>query len=106
MKKHRPGVMLSVQAAPADAEQLAAIVFRHTTALGMRRQAIERIVLSRRSVSIETPRGATRGTVATLPGGVGERFTPEYEDCKALADRVGVTVGEVCVAASAAYGRD
>lgn len=105
MKKHRPGVMLSVQATPADAEQLAAIVFRHTTALGMRRQAIERIVLPRRSVTVETPWGPTRGTVATLPDG-GERFTPEYEDCKALADRVGATVGEVCVAASAAYDRD
>ncbi|QDT67269.1 hypothetical protein MalM25_01660 [Planctomycetes bacterium MalM25] len=106
MKKQRPGVLLSLQAAPADAERLAAIVFRHTTALGMRRQAIDRIVLPRRSVTVETPWGPTRGTVATLPGGAGERFTPEYEDCKALADRAGVTVAEVCVAASAAYGRD
>ncbi len=105
MKKHRPGVLLSVQATPADADRLAGIVFRHTTALGMRRQTMQRIVLPRRTVTVETEWGTAKGTVATLPDGAGERFTPEYEDCKALADRAGVTVGEVSVAAAAAYRR-
>jgi uncharacterized protein (TIGR00299 family) protein len=103
MKKHRPGALLAVQATPADAEKLAAIVFRHTTALGMRRQTVERIVLPRRKVTVTTQWGDTTGVVATLCGGAGERFTPEYEDCKALADRAGVTVSEVSQAAAAAW---
>jgi len=102
MKKHRPGVLLTVQAAPAQADELAAIVFRHTTALGMRRSRVQRIVLPRRAVTVATPWGEAAGTVATLPDG-GERFTPEYEDCKALADRSGVTLGEVAAAATAAW---
>lgn len=104
MKKHRPGVLLTVQAAPADAERLAGIVFTHTTALGMRRQTVERLVLPRRRVTVATDWGDAPGTVATLPGG-GERFTPEYEGCKALADLAGATVGEVRIAASDAWRR-
>ncbi|MEO1495918.1 MAG: nickel pincer cofactor biosynthesis protein LarC [Planctomycetota bacterium] len=105
MKKHRPGVMLSVQAAPADADRLAAIVFRHTTALGMRRQTVQRIVLPRRTESVATPWGAVAGVVATLPDG-GERFTPEHDACQAVADAAGVTVSNVYVAAAAAFGRN
>lgn len=103
MKKHRPGVLLSIQAAPHDADRLAAIVFRHTTALGMRRQTIERVVLPRRRVVVVTPWGEAAGVVATLPGGGGERFTPEYEDCKRLADEAGVTLAVVSAAAAAAW---
>ncbi|MEQ8849526.1 nickel pincer cofactor biosynthesis protein LarC [Botrimarina sp.] len=104
MKKDRPGVLLSVQASPADADALAAIVFRHTTALGLRRQTVQRIVLPRRRVTIDTPWGEAAGTVATLPDG-GERFTPEYDDCKAVADAAGVPLTEVTVAAAAAWRR-
>lgn len=104
MKKHRPGVLLSVQAAPADAERLAGIVFKHTTALGMRRQTVERIVLPRRRVTVATAWGEAPGTVAELPDGA-ERFTPEYEGCKALADEAGVSVSEVSVAATDAWRR-
>lgn len=106
MKKHRPGVLLSVQTTPEEADRLAGIIFRHTTALGMRRQTMQRIVLPRRTVEVETEWGTTKGTIATLPGDAGERFTPEYEDCKALADKAGVTLGEVSVAATAAYRRN
>ncbi|MGL4512415.1 MAG: nickel pincer cofactor biosynthesis protein LarC [Lacipirellulaceae bacterium] len=102
MKKGRPGVLLAVQARPEDAERLATIVFRNTTALGMRRQAVSRIVLPRRSESVVTPWGAARGVVATLPDG-GERFTPEHEDCKRLADASGVTLAEVTAAAKGAF---
>ncbi|TWT46935.1 nickel pincer cofactor biosynthesis protein LarC [Botrimarina hoheduenensis] len=104
MKKHRPGVQLSVQATPADAERLAALIFRHTTALGMRRQTVARIVLPRRKETIATRWGDVAGIVATLPDG-GERFTPEHDACRAVADAAGVTVREVYLAAAAAFNR-
>jgi hypothetical protein len=102
MKKQRPGVLLTVQAAPECADRLAAIVFRHTTALGMRRQMVDRLVLPRRRVAVTTPWGEAAGMLATLPDG-GERFTPEFEECKALAERAGVPVAEVLAAAAAAW---
>lgn len=84
MKKNRPGVLLAVQCRPADAEPLAAIVFRETTALGLRRSTLERMTLPRRQVTIETPLGPIAGIVATLPDG-SKRFSPEYEACAKLA---------------------
>lgn len=104
MKKQRPGAMLSVQSTPAMADDLANLIFRHTTALGLRRQVVDRMVLPRKSVKVETPWGETSGIVATLPDG-NERFTPEYADCKALADQAGVTLSEVSMAAIAKYNR-
>ncbi len=84
MKKNRPGVLLAVQARPADADQLATIIFSETTALGMRRSTVARTTLPRRPVSINTPFGPIAGIVATLPDGR-ERFSPEYESCAAAA---------------------
>lgn len=104
MKKGRPGVLLSVQARPEDADALAELIFRGTTALGLRRQSIQRQVLPRRRAEVSTSWGPVAGVVATLPGG-GERFAPEYDDCRALASQAGVTLTEVCVAAAAAFGR-
>jgi hypothetical protein len=102
MKKGRPGVLLAVQARAEDADRLAAVVFRNTTALGMRRQTVSRVVLPRRVVSVETPWGAASGIVATLPDG-GERFTPEHADCKRLADAARVALADVAAAAKAAF---
>ena len=104
MKKQRPGVMLSVQARIEDSERLAAILLQHTTALGLRRQRVQRIVLPRHATTVPTPWGDAAGVVATLPDG-SERFTPEYDDCKALADREGVSFAEVSLAAALAYRR-
>jgi uncharacterized protein (TIGR00299 family) protein len=102
MKKHRPGVLLAVQCRPSDAEKLAEVVFRETTALGLRRSTIERMTLPRRSVSVSTPLGEVAGIVATLPGG-GERFSAEYAACAALAAARGVPLEEVQHAARQAF---
>jgi pyridinium-3,5-bisthiocarboxylic acid mononucleotide nickel chelatase len=102
MKKNRPGVLLAVQCRPADAEKLGEIIFRETTALGLRRSTIERMTLPRRSVTVGTPYGEVAGIVATLPSG-GERFSAEYAACAELAARRGVSLDEVQLAARQAF---
>jgi uncharacterized protein (TIGR00299 family) protein len=102
MKKNRPGVLLAVQCRPADADKLAEIVFRETTALGMRRFAVNRMTLPRRSVTVNTPYGAVAGIVATLPGG-DERFSAEYAACAEIAARRGLPLDEVQLAARQAF---
>jgi uncharacterized protein (TIGR00299 family) protein len=102
MKKNRPGVLLAVQSRPADADDLAQIVFRETTALGLRQSTITRLTLPRRGVSVATPFGEIAGIVAVLPSGV-ERFSPEYEACAAAARGRGVSLSEVDQAARHAY---
>ena len=102
MKKNRPGVLLTVQSRPSDADKLAEIVFRETTALGLRRSTIERMTLPRRSVTVSTPYGEVAGVVATLPDG-SERFSPEYEACVTVAEAKRVSRGNIESAAKHAY---
>jgi pyridinium-3,5-bisthiocarboxylic acid mononucleotide nickel chelatase len=102
MKKGRPGVLLAVQCRPADAEKLAEIVFRETTALGLRRSTVVRQTLPRRSVTIATPYGDVPGVVATLPNG-GERFSAEYEACAAAARQSGASLADIDAAVRQAY---
>jgi pyridinium-3,5-bisthiocarboxylic acid mononucleotide nickel chelatase len=102
MKKNRPGVLLAVQSGSADADELAGIVFRETTALGLRRTTVARTTLPRRSVTVDTPFGPIAGVVATLPDG-GMRFSPEYEACAAAARQHGASLDEVQRAAHQQY---
>jgi pyridinium-3,5-bisthiocarboxylic acid mononucleotide nickel chelatase len=102
MKKNRPGVLLAVQCRPADAGPLAAIVFRETTALGLRRSTLERMTLPRRQIFVETPLGPIAGIVATLPDG-SERFSPEYEACAKLASEQSLSLEALQNAARHAF---
>jgi hypothetical protein len=104
MKKNRPGVLLSVLCPVDNAAQMEAIIFRETTTLGVRRMAVTRRKLARQPLQVNTPWGAIEGVVATLPGGE-ERFSPEYESCKAAAARNNVAVREVYEAAIRAHCR-
>jgi uncharacterized protein (DUF111 family) len=102
MKKNRPGVLLAVQCRPSDADKLAEIVFRETTALGLRRATVQRMTLPRRTITVRTPVGEIAGIVATLPGG-GERFSAEYAACAAIAAEKGVSLEAVQLAAKQAF---
>jgi uncharacterized protein (TIGR00299 family) protein len=103
MKKNRPGTILSVLCRPAQADELSEIVFRETTTLGIRRLALNRQALPRRFEQLETPFGAVRVKVATLPDGT-ERAIPEYEDCRRLAREAGASLRAVVEAARGAAG--
>ncbi|MEX2316687.1 MAG: nickel pincer cofactor biosynthesis protein LarC [Pirellulales bacterium] len=102
MKKGRPGVLVSVQARPADADRLEAILFRETPTLGVRRATIARTVLVRRPHHVDTPWGSVAGKIAHLPDGT-RRFAPEYEDCRKLAQQHGIALAEIISAATAAF---
>ena len=102
MKKNRPGVLLSVQCSPADADRLAAIVFRETTTLGLRRSTRQRQTLPRRKVRVSTDWGEVAGIVATLPDG-SERFSPEYASCLEIADTKQVALATVYDAVRRAF---
>ncbi len=101
MKKSRPGMLISVQARPADADKLEALLFAETPTLGIRRTTVLRTVLAREAGSVETPWGPVTGKVAFLPDG-SRRFSPEYEACREIAERSGVPLAVVTAAALAA----
>ena len=93
MKKNRPGVLLSVICLPDDADRLAALMMKHTTTLGIRRQDMSRYVLDRSIETVETPYGPVRVKGAF---GMGvERRKAEYDDLAAIAEKEGLSLSEL-----------
>ena len=102
MKKGRPGILLSVQCRPEDADQISQIIFRETTTLGLRRSTLERVTLPRKSESVSTEWGDLEGMVADLPDGT-QRFSPEFASCQEIADKQKVPLMQVYTAARQAW---
>jgi pyridinium-3,5-bisthiocarboxylic acid mononucleotide nickel chelatase len=98
MKKNRPGSLLRVIAKPEDQERLAQIVFAETSTLGLRIHAAERRIEDRRVIEVETPWGRVHGKLNSQ-----DSFTPEYEDCRSIAERTGTPLKQVLAAATQAY---
>ncbi len=94
MKKNRPGNVLSVLCRLAHEAALSDVIFRETTTLGLRRQPIERRSLPREIRMVSTRFGQARVKVALADGRV-LRATPEYEDCKRLAEANAVPLRDV-----------
>jgi uncharacterized protein (TIGR00299 family) protein len=104
MKKNRPGVVLHVLAEPSGRDLLAAVILRETTAIGVRFSPVQRRILARRQVSVETPYGAVSVKLADAPDGT-VNVAPEYDDCRRIARERGVALKLVYQAAIAAVLR-
>lgn len=102
MKKHRPGVLLSVLADDQRVAALEEILFRETGTLGVRRLRWERHKLHRRSCQVDTPCGAVQGKLGWKEG-VRPVFTPEYESCAEIARKTGISLMEVFRMAQKTY---
>jgi uncharacterized protein (DUF111 family) len=98
MKKNRPGALLRVIARPENQEELARLIFAETSSLGLRIYSAERRIEERNIAAVETRWGKVRGKVSSE--GV---FTPEYEDCRAIAKTTRVPLRKVLAAATEAY---
>jgi uncharacterized protein (TIGR00299 family) protein len=102
MKKGRTGVLLGALCEEPRRAAVTAALFAETPTLGVRRHAVERDVLDRELVPVETAYGEVRVKVASLGGRVLGAH-PEYDDCLARAKERGVPVREVMAAAAAAW---
>ncbi|MHC4731385.1 MAG: nickel pincer cofactor biosynthesis protein LarC [Planctomycetota bacterium] len=104
MKKNRPGTrvtaLVRAEVIPA-AEQ---VLFREGTTLGVRRRAVARTELPRHTVEVAIEHGTVRLKVGELGGEV-VHVAPEYEDCRALAERTGVPLREIIRQAMAQWRR-
>lgn len=98
MKKGRPGHLLTVLALPADAEKLAAIVLRETTAFGLRMERVERRTLRREEKIIPTPYGPVRVKLGYLGDSL-IQIHPEDADCRKLASSSGCSYADVALSA-------
>jgi len=98
MKKNRPGVLLTVLCAEADADRFSELMLRETTAFGVRRTLSERRKLRREFVAVATPNGEITVKVGRLGDEI-VQASPEFESCRAVAEQSGVTIKAVYEAA-------
>ena len=98
MKKQRPGIVLSCLCREADRDSLLQVLFAETTTFGVREQLVNRTVLRREFSTVETPYGPIRVKEGRCCGKVVTR-SPEWEDCRAAAEKAGVPAKEVYRAA-------
>ena len=93
MKKNRPGWELTVICDKEHLEKLEDVIFSQTTTIGIRRQEMERTVLTRKTVDVKTRFGVI--PVKISGEGAYRRVHPEYEKVSGAASEHGVPFGAV-----------
>ncbi len=94
MKKNRPATSVSVLCSAAEEVRFKRLLFKHTTTLGIKRFSIEKTVLATTLESLDTSLGSVTMKNALMDGKV-IRSKPELEDCREIAKRHDVPLGEV-----------
>lgn len=94
MKKGRPGHLVTVMSPPELVAKLTDHLLRHSTTLGVRMSAAQRVVASRRVIEVKTEFGVARAKVKELAGKPID-VAPEYEDCRRLSRESGADLREV-----------
>jgi pyridinium-3,5-bisthiocarboxylic acid mononucleotide nickel chelatase len=94
MKKNRPGMLVTVLCKPEDEAKFHEMLFAETTTLGVRSFTAERRVLARQWETVHTAFGEVRIKVARLNGHI-RQASPEFEDCRKLAEAQNVPLQRV-----------
>jgi uncharacterized protein len=102
MKKGRPGTLVTVLCNESDIATMQDLLLRETSTLGVRIRRERRVCLERSHTTVATAYGDIRIKIGTRDG---EELNaaPEFEDCRAAAQKYSVPVKRVMQAALAAY---
>jgi uncharacterized protein (TIGR00299 family) protein len=102
MKKQRQGILLTVLCVPADRERMLDLIFRESTTFGIREHLSKRTVLERSFQTVDTSYGPVQIKIGKR-NGVVVTASPEFEDCRKLAQEGKVAVREVYEAAKKGF---
>lgn len=102
MKKNRPATSVQVLAAPDDANKFIELLLRETSTFGVKLIPCQRFCLARRFEEVSTPFGRVRIKIG-MWGDSALKASPEYEDCRTLAEEKRVPIAEVFLAAQHAW---
>ena len=102
MKKNRPAILLSALAPAAQEAALSQVILEETTTLGVRVHTLQDRHEARREMrEVQTPHGPVRVKVKFV-GDKAVGAMPEYDDCKALADKLHLPARQIWEAAATA----
>lgn len=93
MKKNRPAYLLSVICLENDRKKMEEIIFKHTTTIGIRRVSMERTVLDRKEIFLDSPYGKICAKSVQVNSVA--RTLPEYDDVAEIARKSGKPFGEI-----------
>lgn len=93
MKKNRPGILLTVLCTDDDKMEMAEIIFKNTTTIGIRELSQKRMILNRREELLKTGFGDVR--VKYSSGYGAKRVKAEYEDIADIARKNNLAIQEV-----------
>jgi len=94
MKKSRPGTLVTILCKPEDENRFQEMLFAETTTLGVRSHLIERRALPREFVQVATRFGEVRVKLTRVAGRI-RHASPEFDDCRRLAEEKNVPLREV-----------
>jgi pyridinium-3,5-bisthiocarboxylic acid mononucleotide nickel chelatase len=104
MKKNRPGMLITVLCQAEDEGKFQEMLFAETTTLGVRSTLAQRRILPREWVKVSTRFGEVRVKVARVNGQV-RQASPEFEDCRKLAEEKKVPLQSVLDEAMREWGQ-
>jgi uncharacterized protein (DUF111 family) len=102
MKKNRPATMLSVLCEPLHVEAMADIIFRETSAFGLRTEQIVRLKLERRFEKVTTEYGEVTVKLGLKNGEV-VQIAPEFESCREVSEKSGQPLRAIYEAATRSW---
>lgn len=94
MKKGRSGIVLSVMTRSDQIAAMEELIFCHTSSIGIRRYTVQRDILPRTSITIDTPLGPVAAKAVTLPGGT-KRIKVENDDARRIAFEHQLTADDI-----------
>ncbi len=94
MKKGRPGIIISAIVAEPNLSSVELALFNQTTTFGIRKYKVVRSILIREYKEIESRFGKIRIKIGKLNGDI-KSLSPEYEDCKRIAEEQGVPLKQI-----------
>jgi len=94
MKKNRPGILLQLLCSRENIEKMKEILLKETTTLGIRYYPLTVHRMERRFINVQTEWGSVIVKQGIQHGEVFQS-SPEYEDCKAIAQKHKVPLKKV-----------
>jgi pyridinium-3,5-bisthiocarboxylic acid mononucleotide nickel chelatase len=102
MKKSRSGILMTVVCRQENSIEIQETILRHTSTFGIRFHPVDRVILDRKSVDVQTAYGPVSVKLGILRGEV-IQVSPEFESCRQAADRADVPLRAVYDAAVQLY---
>lgn len=102
MKNNRPAIKLSVISTKEDTDKLTNLIFTETTTFGVRIHETKRKKLFLEKKQVKTKYGAINIKIGSIGTGI-KTISPEYKDCKKIADEKKIPLKDIYDLAKKSY---